>query len=711
MKTKTFNATLLAIALAFGLFHLNAQTYTFTPSDDATIHQKNPNGNSGESTNMTIRNSYGGTDPLYWGRDGLVNFDINALPATAEILSAKLNLYYHYYWDNNPAGRPLKCYRIAESWEEMTVTWNTQPAYFPQPTATAIVPNTQGKWMTWDVTADVQDIVSNPDAVNYGWKITDEQYWGWVNIPITYFYTKESDSFIPYLEIEKAPAAPPQWEVIGGTQYSMTLLADISFGAEPFVAVGDNMAAAFGPGGEDDCRALGAGQDGLWMFTIVSSAENQDEEVINFKLYNETTATIYVCNETIMFEDNAIIGTPENPFQLTVTIYDQQQFSLHENWNWISFNIHTENPGIESVFGVLGDAIHQVKNQARASTWHGSVHGWMGDLLHISDGEGYLVKMHSAVEDFVINGAFIDLLTPVQLAAGWNWIGYFPQDDMPVEDALASVTPNAVQIKGQYASATWYDDTGWIGDLLVMEPGKGYKINMNADGLLIYPSPVKDNGNDGSPDEKFDITAAGYRMISGTSKNMVIIAMLENAPEFAALAAWDANDRCVSIAKPFVYGGEALYYFTVAGNENGNILSFSIIEDEHGKMISCREKVAFSDNLTMGSPRQPFKLTFDADGATDPDIPKKFELLQNHPNPFNQTTNISYILAADARVKITVYDYLGKKVKTIVDKDQPAGKNTVILEKGLLQPGIYFFRMKAINGAGAYEKARKMVIR
>jgi hypothetical protein len=58
-----------------------------------------------------------------------------------------------------------------------------------------------------------------------------------------------------------------------------------------------------------------------------------------------------------------------------------------------------------------------------------------------------------------------------------------------------------------------------------------------------------------------------------------------------------------------------------------------------------------------------------------------------------------------------VYDYLGKVVKTIVDQDQPAGGNSVILEKGLLQPGIYFYRMKAVNGSGAYEKARKMVIR
>ena len=55
--------------------------------------------------------------------------------------------------------------------------------------------------MIWDVSSDVQDFVDETET-NYGWKITDENYWGSVNIPVTSFHSKEYGSFIPYLEIE-----------------------------------------------------------------------------------------------------------------------------------------------------------------------------------------------------------------------------------------------------------------------------------------------------------------------------------------------------------------------------------------------------------------------------------------------------------------------------------------------------------------------------
>lgn len=59
--------------------------------------------------------------------------------------------------------------------------------------------------MGWDVTADVQQFV-NHSLPNFGWEIRDDKYWGGVNIPITYFYTKENGALIPYLEVVPEPA-------------------------------------------------------------------------------------------------------------------------------------------------------------------------------------------------------------------------------------------------------------------------------------------------------------------------------------------------------------------------------------------------------------------------------------------------------------------------------------------------------------------------
>jgi len=54
-------------------------------------------------------------------------------------------------------------------------------------------------------------------------------------------------------------------------------------------------------------------------------------------------------------------------------------------------------------------------------------------------------------------------------------------------------------------------------------------------------------------------------------------------------------------------------------------------------------------------------------------LPQSTELLNAYPNPFNPETTIKYTLHQDAQVTITVYDLLGRQVKTLVDEQQPAG--------------------------------------
>ena len=162
-----------------------------------------------------------------------------------------------------------------------------------------------------------------------------------------------------------------------------------------------------------------------------------------------------------------------------------QEFELSNNWNWISFNVHPDDTSIGSVFSELGDNIYQVKNQTQSATYYSGA-GWVGDLTNITDGEAYLVNMVNPA-DFSIFGMPIDVSTSIPVTVNWNWIAYFPQVSMDVATALSSIEPNAYQVKNQTQSATYFGGN-WIGDLTIMEPGVGYKLNMTMADELIYPS-------------------------------------------------------------------------------------------------------------------------------------------------------------------------------------------------------------------------------
>ena len=78
-------------------------------------------------------------------------------------------------------------------------------------------------------------------------------------------------------------------------------------------------------------------------------------------------------------------------------------------------------------------------------------------------------------------------------------------------------------------------------------------------------------------------------------------------------------------------------------------------------------------------------------------VPKEFVLMQNYPNPFNPVTTIRYGLPSMAQVKIEVFNVLGQQVKTLIDKQQPAGYHEVLLDASGLGSGVYFYRMTAKN--------------
>jgi M6 family metalloprotease-like protein len=92
--------------------------------------------------------------------------------------------------------------------------------------------------------------------------------------------------------------------------------------------------------------------------------------------------------------------------------------------------------------------------------------------------------------------------------------------------------------------------------------------------------------------------------------------------------------------------------------------------------------------------------------AENPDTPTAFALEQNYPNPFNPKTVVSCQLSAASRVRLVVYDMLGREVATLLDGMTGPGRYEVPFDATGLASGVYMYRLTA----GERVESRKMLL-
>lgn len=78
-------------------------------------------------------------------------------------------------------------------------------------------------------------------------------------------------------------------------------------------------------------------------------------------------------------------------------------------------------------------------------------------------------------------------------------------------------------------------------------------------------------------------------------------------------------------------------------------------------------------------------------------IAHTFVLAQNYPNPFNPSTSISYYIPIAGEVRLLVYDMLGKKVESLVNREEISGEHRVQFNAKHLPSGIYFYTLHTNN--------------
>jgi subtilisin family serine protease len=93
-------------------------------------------------------------------------------------------------------------------------------------------------------------------------------------------------------------------------------------------------------------------------------------------------------------------------------------------------------------------------------------------------------------------------------------------------------------------------------------------------------------------------------------------------------------------------------------------------------------------------PPTRFSYTVGVTGITaGNEIPDKFNLYDNYPNPFNPVTTIKFDIANESFVKLEVFDILGREVASVVNQELKAGKYTVSFDASKYSSGIYFYKL------------------
>ena len=92
-------------------------------------------------------------------------------------------------------------------------------------------------------------------------------------------------------------------------------------------------------------------------------------------------------------------------------------------------------------------------------------------------------------------------------------------------------------------------------------------------------------------------------------------------------------------------------------------------------------------------------------------IPTVYALEQNYPNPFNPSTQIRYAIPEETMVTISIYDMMGRKVRTLVNQSVSPGYHTTLWnatnDKGTaVSAGMYIYTIQA----GSYHHMKKMVL-
>ncbi|HMQ68529.1 MAG TPA: T9SS type A sorting domain-containing protein [Ignavibacteria bacterium] len=126
--------------------------------------------------------------------------------------------------------------------------------------------------------------------------------------------------------------------------------------------------------------------------------------------------------------------------------------------------------------------------------------------------------------------------------------------------------------------------------------------------------------------------------------------------------------------------------------------------DDNGNIYLCGKS---RNSLTQRYDFMTLKYTNPTSSITaGTEIIKDFKLLDNYPNPFNPETNLKFILAKSASVKINIYNSAGEKITQLVNSYYSPGEHEIKWNAASFPSGVYFISFES----GNFKEIKKAIL-
>ncbi|MDR9409270.1 MAG: T9SS type A sorting domain-containing protein [Balneolaceae bacterium] len=163
------------------------------------------------------------------------------------------------------------------------------------------------------------------------------------------------------------------------------------------------------------------------------------------------------------------------------------------------------------------------------------------------------------------------------------------------------------------------------------------------------------------------------------------------------------------VTLPLEQDGQATYLSEEFRSFIDHIIATNALKNIHIDGAQQVADISYIENFeTTTSDHAPvwtrFDFTRDFDDTYE-ELPEKFLVGPNYPNPFNPNTTIPFELDEPTEVTLTVYDIMGRTVSVISDNQSfNAGEHTLTFNAEGLTSGIYIYRMELGTGESRTQK-------